>query len=295
MTGLRDPEALLAVYLAEGMEVLPDRVADAVLDQVHRTRQLAPSGSRRILTMPRLAFSAAGAIAVLVIGAAAWLVALGPRGDVGDSSPSPTASASPSLAEFPSTTADLIVGASYRTTTFSQPLTLTIPVYINEIGAANGGLFDRVTGSIEGGGNTLRIDLSPTNQSITIHDDATVNVDPCQPSAAVQEIPDTPAAVGAWLHGIAGLEVRDLGDRTLNRLVATGYRVTTGPSCGAAEAAGNPDIVFRPGEEHTIWAIPTDTDTILVVEWYRDSDDPRTRPILMQGIASRVMFSLRFD
>ena len=28
----RDPEALLSAYLAEGMEVLPDRVADSILD-----------------------------------------------------------------------------------------------------------------------------------------------------------------------------------------------------------------------------------------------------------------------
>ena len=39
MTTPRDPEALLAAYLVDGMEVLPDRVVDAVLDEVHRTRQ----------------------------------------------------------------------------------------------------------------------------------------------------------------------------------------------------------------------------------------------------------------
>ncbi len=39
MTKPRDPEALLSAYLADGMEVLPDRVVDSVLDEVHRTRQ----------------------------------------------------------------------------------------------------------------------------------------------------------------------------------------------------------------------------------------------------------------
>ena len=39
MTTPRDPDALLAAYLAVGMEVLPDRVVNSVLDEVHRTHQ----------------------------------------------------------------------------------------------------------------------------------------------------------------------------------------------------------------------------------------------------------------
>jgi len=46
MTTARDPEQLLSAYLADGMEVLPDRVAESVLDEVHRTRQL--TGLRRV-------------------------------------------------------------------------------------------------------------------------------------------------------------------------------------------------------------------------------------------------------
>ena len=47
MTKPRDPEALLTAYLAGGMEVLPDRVVDAVLDEVHRTSQRAGLGPWR--------------------------------------------------------------------------------------------------------------------------------------------------------------------------------------------------------------------------------------------------------
>ena len=35
MTRHREPDELLDAYLAEGMQVLPDRVVDAVLDEVH--------------------------------------------------------------------------------------------------------------------------------------------------------------------------------------------------------------------------------------------------------------------
>ena len=41
MTKPRDPEALLSAYLADGMEVLPDRVVVSVLHEIHRTRQQA--------------------------------------------------------------------------------------------------------------------------------------------------------------------------------------------------------------------------------------------------------------
>ena len=41
MTKPRDPDALLAAYLTVGMEVLPERVVDSILDEVHRTRQRA--------------------------------------------------------------------------------------------------------------------------------------------------------------------------------------------------------------------------------------------------------------
>ena len=51
MTKPRDPEALLSAYLADGMEVLPDRVVDSVLDEVHRTRQRAVVGPWRTRSM----------------------------------------------------------------------------------------------------------------------------------------------------------------------------------------------------------------------------------------------------
>jgi hypothetical protein len=73
MTTPRDPEALLSAYLEEGMEVLPDRVVDAVLDEVHGTRRRATFGPRRTRSMMKTALAAAAAIAVVVSGAALLL------------------------------------------------------------------------------------------------------------------------------------------------------------------------------------------------------------------------------
>ena len=55
MTTPRDPDALLVAYLADGMEVLPDRVVDAVLDEVHRTRQRAVFDPWRTRSMFKIA------------------------------------------------------------------------------------------------------------------------------------------------------------------------------------------------------------------------------------------------
>ena len=90
MTKPRDPEALLSAYLAVGMEVLPDRVADAVLDEIHRTRQRVVFGARRTRTTSRAAFGAAAVVAALVIGGALFVLGGGP-------SPAPSTDPSPSL------------------------------------------------------------------------------------------------------------------------------------------------------------------------------------------------------
>jgi hypothetical protein len=70
MTTPRDPDALLAAYLADGMTELPDRVVDAVLHEAHRTRQRAGFGSWRTSTMFKIAFAAVLLLTGLVGGAA---------------------------------------------------------------------------------------------------------------------------------------------------------------------------------------------------------------------------------
>ena len=69
MTKPRDPEALLSAYLVAGMEVLPDRVVDSVLDEIHRTRQRVVSSSWRTRSMFKPSLADAAVVAVLVSGA----------------------------------------------------------------------------------------------------------------------------------------------------------------------------------------------------------------------------------
>jgi galactose oxidase-like protein/Kelch motif protein len=101
MTTPRDPDALLAAYLADGMEILSDRVVDAVLDEVHRTRQRAVFGPWRTRSMSRSALGAAAVVAVLVLGGAFYLAQRAPS-SVGTPSPMPSGSSSPSQPASPS-------------------------------------------------------------------------------------------------------------------------------------------------------------------------------------------------
>lgn len=137
MTNARDPEALLAAYLAEGMEVLPDRVADAVLDEAHRTRQRIVIGPWRTPLMNsafKVAMGAAAVVAVTVAG-----VNLLPR-ESGPGGP-PQASPTPVITESPSPSPDatprvdrMKVGGT------AQELTLEFPEgWSNEDYAANPG------------------------------------------------------------------------------------------------------------------------------------------------------------
>ena len=104
MTTPRDPDRLLEAYLADGMEVLPDRVVDAVLDEVHRTHQRAVFGPRRtplMNSMLKLAFVAAAVVAVVVAG-----INFLPRnessiGGPGANSPSPVVTPSPEVSPSP--------------------------------------------------------------------------------------------------------------------------------------------------------------------------------------------------
>ena len=104
MTKLRDPEALLSAYLVEGMEVLPDRVVDAVLDEVHRTRQRAVFGPWTTRPMFKPSLAVAAVVAALVAGA--LLTTRWGQPEIGGPSPSVPGVAAPSSTPTPTPTAE---------------------------------------------------------------------------------------------------------------------------------------------------------------------------------------------
>lgn len=96
-----DIDRVLDRWLAEGSDVVPDRVLHAAAAQIERTTQRgAWRSSRRnpaMLSMTRLALAAAG-VAAIVFGAVATGVFRPPSNPVGaPQGPSPTAPGSPGL------------------------------------------------------------------------------------------------------------------------------------------------------------------------------------------------------
>lgn len=302
MTTTRDPDALLAAYLADGMSVLPDRVVDAVLDEVHRTRQRAVLGPWRTLSMFKIGLAAA-AVVVLVVGGGVLLGAF--PAPLGPGAPSPTPGATPSTTPAPSPTpglagfpgsgprVTLTSGATYQAVPFSQPMKLTMP----DDGAL--GADAVVEGFTYAGGHTMQISYGPMNVGMTIHDDFRIDTNLCMPTGAVQEVPATPEAVGAWLHdqlptwvGIEGETkwVVDQPDMTVDGRVAKVFDVRTSHDCRSDTAVG--DVSTYSNQLHRFYAIPTGTDTILVITWNQGgtmSDG------IVNDIADQLVESLEFE
>ncbi len=113
MTEPREPDRLIRAVLEDGPSVLPDRVLDAVLGEVHRTRQWAALGPWRILPMSRTALAAAAVIAVVLVGGLV-LVSRGQSapavGTVATASPSASMSAPASPTPSPIASASMPIG-----------------------------------------------------------------------------------------------------------------------------------------------------------------------------------------
>lgn len=159
MTTRRDPERLLSAYLADGMEVLSDRVVGSILDEVHVTRQRPGYARWSRRSTVRRALAAAAAVTVVVLGGAFYL---GQRGRPGVAGPSATPVASPGQSHAavvipsgtPSTTPSatpIAWSAARLAEDWPAPVRLEpaggaplVPIFLS--GDQRGGLFDDPTG-----------------------------------------------------------------------------------------------------------------------------------------------------
>ena len=147
MTKHRDPDALIASYLADGMEVLPDRVADAVLDEVHRTRQRAVFGPWRTRSTFKAVLGAAAVLAVLLLAGTLYLGQRGQPAVV--AGPSQTPIARPSE-----------VAPSEMPSPVATPRPAAVIAYINLVGRGT-----MMQGPTPGCGSWARTEVLPTSCS----------------------------------------------------------------------------------------------------------------------------------
>ena len=271
---------------------------------------------------------AATAVVAVVIGGGALLGAFNAPPGPGTPSPTPVASQAatpaPTMAPSPTpgppafpgqTERDLTAGMTYQATSFSQRMTLTIPDATVELGP------DAVAAGKTwgGGGHNMHIRYPDSLVGITIHDDFKIDTNFCNPDGQTQSVPATPEAVGEWLHSLApGVEgvgdfpnvITDQPDMTVDGRVAKVYSVEFGHWC---DSTGHQGDVWsgRSNGFHRMYAIPTGTDTILVITW-NDEDNcgvPRDpagtcpKPLnpevvpqeSVNAIADRLVASFEFD
>ena len=108
--------------------------------------------------------------------------------------------------------------------------------------------------------------LSALWGGVTFHDDETLPADMCRPSKAIiQDVPATPADVGRWLGTGSGLAVSAPVTLTVDGREAMVWDTETAAGCD--KTADRPSPWFGAGEHHRIYAVPTGTDTILVITW----------------------------
>jgi hypothetical protein len=203
MTTHRDPDALLAAYLVSGMDVLPDRVVDAVLDEAHRTRQRVVFGPRRTPIMNstlKLAFAAAAVVVVVVAG----LNFLPTRSSgIGSGGASPSPSVSPSPSPSPSTTRLTVAGLPDG----------TLPTLTAELPAG-----------WELGGSTFNFNAEDINAFVSLVDNTFS--DPCAHVQRVPKVGPSVADLATALGEIPGTTATEPIQTTVAGLAATNLDVT---------------------------------------------------------------------
>ena len=230
----RDPDLLLDLFLEEGPAVLPDRVLEAVREDVNRQRQRTRIGPWRFLTM-RTYLAAAAVVAVVAIGGGLLLASRG-------QTPGATSTPVPTVAPTPiKAIGALQAGDTYTVTWASAPFIFEVPASAPAIQADGAG------------SSTTR--LRPTSGgAITIHDGAALPNNLCHPTGVITKAPND---VEAYLRKSSP----DMSVTATQQLGSVRYwDVTLGSKCYSGDTPpGSPDIWFSAGERHRVFAIPVVT------------------------------------
>jgi hypothetical protein len=259
----RYPDRLVEGFLEHGPIRMSDRLFDAIVDDIHRTRQRGTPAPWRSLSMPRFALAAA-VIAVVIAVAGLTYAFTRPNQPDSGAEPSPPI-ATPGPAVGPRLGPP---GTTLRASSFSEPFTFTMPAFPDDPPTPIlGDAWDASTAAVGLPGTNKAMKLeSKLWGLVTFHDDALLPADMCRPrGASIADVPASPTAVGRWLQSSEGLTVSAPVTMTVDGRPAMLWDVTLSDSCDGI--ASRPPPFFGPGEHHRIYAVPTGADTIIVITW----------------------------
>jgi hypothetical protein len=239
---------------------MSDQLLDAIVEDIHRTRQRSLAAPSMFPSLMRIAVVAAAAV-VVVSGVVVTLLLSRP----GDSRVG--GEATPAATPIPSQPATLgPAGTILRAATFTEPFTFTMPAYPNDSSTpVSTAFWDPAPGGAQHRGMRLASNLWG---SVSFHDDETMPADMCRPAAAsIDDVPATPEDVGRWLRSGGGLEVSVPEQLTVDGRHALSWDVSTPTGVCEVVLIRRWPPWFGGGERHRIYAVPTGTDTILVITW----------------------------
>jgi hypothetical protein len=274
MSTERDTTRIVRSWLRTDEHESADRILDIVLDQLDTTprrRSWWPAWRfANMNTYAKLAIGVAAAVVIAVVG----INLLSRSSAVGGPNVAPTTQPSPSAAPAsPAPTAARSgstlgpAGVSLQVEDFPEPFTFTLPAFPSDP------TFKRI------GVGQAEIS-SPAWGVVYFHDDVSLPADMCKPAngTRIGDVPSTPDAVGDWLTSGAGLQVSAPVALTVDGRAALRWDVF-GPVGVCDRTADQPAPWFGAGERHRIYAVPTGSDTILVmtlgINWSNGPDNER--------------------
>jgi hypothetical protein len=264
VTTQRDPYAdqLVSAFLDEGPARMSDRLFDAIVDDVYRTRQRGPVAPWRYIFMNRPALATAVIVVAIAVAGAAAVLYRPNEARIGTEPSPPPATPMPAVGTTLPPPGSLLLAD-----TFSEPFSYTMPAFpVEGTAPITGEAFDPSPG-----GQPPAIDrayrvFSNVWGSVTFHDDESLPADMCRPSgSSIDDVPATPDDVGRWLQSAVGLLTSAPVTMTVDGRPAMVWDTQTGGHCD--DVASRLPPWFGADERHRIYAVPTGSDTILVITW----------------------------
>ena len=229
MSTNRDVDRIVRSWLQEGTTVLPDRVLDAVLDQLPATPQGRRSPVWRFLTMnsyARLAVAAA-AIVLVAIVALTLIPGLNIGGPTATPTPAPTASAS---AQAGTPLGAVTAGKTQTTVAFKAPFTWYVP--------NDGWLF--------GGETAVSFDvhINPANvHGLTLYTDVQLYKDPCDATKGFAAVGATPVALATAIAALPGATTSAVTAVTIDGYAGSQVDFTVAPPTPGCSATGRVSLL----------------------------------------------------
>jgi hypothetical protein len=276
----RDTTRLVRSWLDEGVTALPDRILDAVLDQVPATPQRRVWWpARRLFEMNRaLAYGVAAAAAVVVAALLGFNYLISPNiGARSPSEPSPTPAAP---ADVMPPGGPLDAGPYQLGEAFPVPLAFDLPSGLESCGDAG-----------------ERVVCLPSAIGVSFLTIENVVVDPCDPSDELRDPPVGPSVddLVTAIRELPGFQASSVADVTVDGYAGKEFEVTApvNPGCGLATWA-SPGRVNGVGEAETnrIRIVDVDGTRVAIFLAYFPST-PHADVIQLQEIVDSVRFDDR--